>query len=210
MKVEITSQIPVGGASNLTVGSEHSTVPCPKEHSRYESDVWVMGEKEPIRLHSHEYKITDNSEPDHVAYAIMVTEYNMTEINKVMNEQLTKSKDERFKGKKFEIKGLQKLALVDGEDIFTDEEAYCHLDASKNGIELDIYRASEKMLDENGKETGSMSIFMFPVCQISLTVEQLEPFIKGKTTLAEFMGDRFLYNNRIKSNIKLLIDNLKK
>lgn len=42
---------------NLTNGSEHDVVACPKEHqSKYGSDVWVMGMTEPVRLLEHEYE----------------------------------------------------------------------------------------------------------------------------------------------------------
>lgn len=42
---------------NLTNGSEHDVIECPKEHkNKYGNDVWVMGMTEPVRLLSHEFQ----------------------------------------------------------------------------------------------------------------------------------------------------------
>ena len=41
---------------NLTRGSEHDVVECPKEYkNKYANDVWVMGMTEPVRLLRSEY-----------------------------------------------------------------------------------------------------------------------------------------------------------
>jgi len=41
---------------NLTNGTEHAVVSCPKEYEKkYKNDVWVMGMTEPVRLLSSEY-----------------------------------------------------------------------------------------------------------------------------------------------------------
>ncbi len=57
-KVRITN---FGGHSstfaNLTNGSEHDIVECPKEYkNKYANDVWVMGIGEPVRLLGNEYE----------------------------------------------------------------------------------------------------------------------------------------------------------
>jgi len=42
---------------NLTRGTEHDVVECPKEYkNKYANDIWVMGVKEPVRLLLHEYE----------------------------------------------------------------------------------------------------------------------------------------------------------
>lgn len=43
--------------ANLTKGTEHAVVPCPKEQEhKFKNDIWVMGVSEPVRLLSGEYE----------------------------------------------------------------------------------------------------------------------------------------------------------
>lgn len=205
MKVKLRESIPVAGAGNLKKDSVHTTVPCPdKYRDRYASDVWVQGEVEPVRLHSREYDIVDTSEPDHPAYQIAVVGYDMKKLARDLSKQL--QENEEFKGKDFEFK--DKLARIKNENIITDKEACFYKDIHK-GIQLDVYRASYKELDEDGNETGVTKMFMFPACTVTLTKEDLKPYELAETNLAEFMGDRFGYNPRIRGNMDYLMKELK-
>ena len=60
-KVKITHCQAVGKVfANLTDGSEHNTVPCPKDYKKkYADAIWVQGIGEPVRLLSGEYEIIE-------------------------------------------------------------------------------------------------------------------------------------------------------
>lgn len=50
--------------SKLTVGSIHPLVECPDEHKdKYEEDVWVMGDREPVRVFGSEYHAVWDDDP---------------------------------------------------------------------------------------------------------------------------------------------------
>lgn len=207
MKVKIKEQLSVVGSKNLTVGSEHETVPCPKEHQRYKHDIWVQGEKEPVRLFQREYEITDTSEPNHPAFKIDVQVINVSAISDKINKQLKEI--EKYKEHDYELKDT--LAIVkckNNEFILTDKEACFFDEIAKNPVQIDVYRKSVEKTSENGNK--STSVFMFPTCQIEFSYEDFKEFIIKETNLAEFMGDRFQYNPRLQSNLTFLMEHINK
>lgn len=204
MKVKITEQLGVHGAGNLTVGSEHDVVPCPKQYQqRYAHCVWVQGETEPVRLHKREYEVTYNSDPTNPAYGISVTEIDIEKMSKDLNEQL--QKNPQFKGKEYELR--EKLALIDGVSLATDNEA-CFYTNTHQGIEFDFYKKSKEVKNEDG--SSSRSISMFPSGGVTLTLVDLLKYKKRETNLAVFMGGRFGYNPRIITNTRNLIEYIEK
>lgn len=134
--------------------------------------------------------------------AIEVTVYDLEKVTEELNKQLGSLP--QHKDQKFQLRD-KKLALVNGQDIITDTECCFYADLSE-GLALDVYRADEKVI-KDGKEVTKWA--MFPTCTVTLTLEQLEPYIKEKTTLDLFMGDRFIYNHRIVGNIDFMISNFK-
>ena len=206
MTIKITQPISVANSDNLTVGSEHKTVECPAEHSRYKNDIWVQGEKEPVRLFPREYDIIDTSDLDHPAYQIMVEVVNTESLSNEVNKQL--QENEQFKGNDYELK--ENIALVkskSGKIIMTDSEA-CFYDNFDTPVKIDIYRKSIKEKDEDGN--GVTKVFMFPACQGEFTYDNLKSHVSNKTNLAEFMGDRFQYNPRLIDNLNNLMQHINK
>lgn len=204
MKVIITQTLAVHGAENLKVGTEHKVVPCPTEYiNRYKDDVWVQGENEPIRLHAREYKISDTKDPSHPAYLIEVSEIDVEKLSADVTKNL--QSNPKFKGEKYDLR--TKLALIDGVTLATDNEACFYVDTHK-GMDLDVYRASKEIVNDDGS-TGR-SISMFPTCGITIELPDLMKYIKRKTNLAEFMGGRFQYNPRIIANTRDLLEYIEK
>lgn len=206
MKIKITQPISVANSKNLTIDSEHNTVPCPAEYQRYKSDVWVQGEKEPVRLFPREYVVTDSSEPDHPAYQVKVSVIDMNSLSEEINKQLQKS--EEFKGKDYEIKeNLAIIKCANGKFILTDKEA-CFFDDIDTPFNIDVYRKSIEKIDENGNK--GRSIFMFPTCQCQFIHADFKRHQIKETNLAEFMADRFQYNPRISENLTFLMEHINK
>jgi len=195
MIVKIKNELTVNGAGNLTVGSTHEVVACPKEYeNRYKHCIWVMGETEPIRLHQREFEIIDSKDPTHPAYAIDVIEIDMDAMGKALSEQL--QENPQFAGTNYEMR--TSLAIIKGVSIATDDEACYFVDIHK-GMDLDFYKERTQNFDEEGNSTG-YSIAMFPSGGVTLTLPDILKFKKRDTNLAEFMGSRFGYNPRIITN----------
>jgi len=51
---------------------------------------------------------------------------------------------------------------------------------------------------ENGNLKG---LAIMPKYEIDINLEELKRFVKGETTIKEFMGDRYNYNDRIERNM---------
>lgn len=135
---------------------------------------------------------------------INVIVYDMEKLSIDLTKQLNEV--DEYKGKNFEVKDKH-LARVLGQDIITDNECCFYNDIEK-GFKIDVYQKGVEKTDENGKK--STSIFMFPTCTITLTESDLRGYVKEETKLTKFMGDRFIYNQRVVSNIDFMINNFKK
>ena len=135
---------------------------------------------------------------------IKVTVYDMDKVSKQITKQLNELPE--HKGKEFKV-GDNKLALVNGQDMITDDEC-AYFNNIEKGVELDVYRKGEEKIDpKTGNKTQSM--YMFPTCTITLTLDNLKNFIKEESNLKAFMGSRFIYNARVVGNIDNMINNFK-
>lgn len=131
------------------------------------------------------------------AETLMVLPINMKKFSADISESL--QKDEKNKGKKFEIRGS--LAFIaDGKDTIMLDDECCFYDEKDAVFPFEVHKAKEPVKEEGGKTTYTISIF--PAYEIEVSRKELLAFCDKPVTLKEFMGSRFRYNPRIMGNEK--------
>jgi len=102
----------------------------------------------------------------------------------------------------FEDRATSGLCLIKGTEMPYDREAVGYsLDDEGNWI----LEAFKKVKKEKGYSLG-----MFAVAKTTITMEELKEFAMEEVDLPTFMDSRFNYNDRIASNMSLLMKRLQK
>lgn len=133
------------------------------------------------------------------------------EFDAQLKEQITKGEFKKTKGKDedgnpifmtgddlegvvFECRGTYDLAFVKGTQIPIDKEAIVYVE--KDGrFTLDIYM--------NKEIEGGTRIGMFPIASSTININELvKEYGMEETDLPTFMDSRFVYNDRIVSNMR--------
>lgn len=141
---------------------------------------------------------------------------NLTEVNVIeldvdkINKDLTKMAKDYFKDNNpnkdtskstFQIRGGGLCAVITGNGCkcVYDKELIGEI-LQENDFEVEIYE--HKKLEE-----GKMTFGMMPILETTLSFDVLiEKYKKRDICVVEFMGNRYNYNDRIKSNQKEFID----
>lgn len=119
-------------------------------------------------------------------------------VAKELNEQLPETKN-------YALEISEKWALIkapNGKTFLMDSEAG-YYDDNGEPYPMRIRRKSEKKTDEEGNEVTQF--YMFAVWDFEIPLKQLMNYTLPEITVEKFMGDRYLYNERIASNMKGLM-----
>lgn len=149
---------------------------------------------------------SDRARFDLICSKIMVTPIDGEKLAAHVGKSLVKHQRPDLAGKVFEM--ADKYALSADRQWVLDDEC-CANSGKDGGFQMAIRRCKEEIpsKDGNGK---SYKMFPFAVWDFTATEEELNDFLLEPIDLKTFMGQRFCYNPRIKTNMNGMIKLLKK
>ncbi len=125
---------------------------------------------------------------------ILVLPFNMEEITKVTNKAI---QDAKAASKEQIFKPDGKYGLINGTNIVIDVECVGEI-ITNNRVTIPFH------------EVRNISIAIFPTFNPYFPLDELITEATPPLSLQEFMGDRFAYNNRIFSNMRIIQKEIKK
>lgn len=118
---------------------------------------------------------------------ILVTPIDKAKMDAEVHEELVKQHGKPKEGFLYETN--DNLAVVKGLNLIIDKECVGNVDFM---VEIHIYY----------KDTVKLNLFIAPAATLKISIAELiERYGLPETTLPEFMGERFNYNRRIRSNM---------
>lgn len=102
--------------------------------------------------------------------------------------------------KTHEVRG--KIALIQNTECITDTEA---VHVPDGDMSVGVYRRDEV----DPENPNHKKFYPFTSIYLDISAKHFEDFGKKPITLREFMGTRFDYNGRMKSNLEILMETAK-
>jgi hypothetical protein len=134
---------------------------------------------------------------------IVVIPFNMEAIDKGLDEHIKKTYPDKIeKNESFSLHRI--FGFVKNSSVLIDRECVGEI-INNDKIPLEVY-------GERPSESGKgVDLDMFPRFTFVVKLEDiLKEYALPEVTLEKFMGDRFAYNNRIISNMRIIAGELNK